>query len=118
MAKAKNKVIAGDYMNGSIKSFLGSIQITVPLHFGVIEVSRKTVSSIEVIDGEHSRATSSVIARGLIGGAIAGPAGALIGGATTKVRGVYQVAIAFKDGKRSLVEVDEDLYKRLIKVAF
>lgn len=53
--------------------------------------------------------------RGLVGGALLGPIGLLAGGMSAKSKGVYQVAVVFKDGKRSLLELDDKRYKALMK---
>lgn len=43
----------------------------------------------------------------------------MIGGAiSAKNKGIYQIAIQFKDGKKSLIEVDDKIYKTLIKSCF
>lgn len=36
----------------------------------------------------------------------------------TMKKGSYQIAIQFKDGKRSLIEVDEKLYKAIVQACF
>lgn len=33
-------------------------------------------------------------------------------------KGIYLIAIAFKDGKKSLLEVDEKVYKSLLRKMF
>ena len=118
MKKAQNKVISGDYLNGKIKPTLGVLFINLPLAFKAIEVSPRTVETIQLVDSDKSKSTSSVIKRGIVGGVIAGGAGAIVGGMTGKEIGVHYVAIYFKDGKKSLVEVDDDIYRRLLKCSF
>ena len=46
-----------------------------------------------------------------------GPVG-LLAGLSAKNKGIYTVAIKFKDGKNSLLEVDDKFYKALIKTMF
>ena len=70
------------------------------------------------ITDEHRKSASSGVARGLVGGALLGPVGLLAGGLSAKSKGIYQIAILFKDEKRSLIEVDDKIYKTLIKVLF
>lgn len=116
---AKNKVIAGDYIESRISLTAGG---TLP----IISVDNKTsiemnnffVESYEVITDEHRKSAASGIARGLVGGALLGPVGMLAGGLSAKSKGVYQVAIQFKDGNKSLIEIDDKIYKALIKACF
>jgi hypothetical protein len=77
-----------------------------------------TVESYELITDEHRKSAKSGIARGLVGGALLGPVGMLAGGMSAKSKGIYQVAIQFKDGKRSLLEVDDKIYKAIIQACF
>ena len=116
MAKARNKVIAGDYKDGTVRVSFGTVKISCFIK--VIEVNHRTVKRIEVVDDKQKRSTSSAITRGLVGGAIGGPAGAIIGGMTAKTKGVYHISIYFKDGKRSLVEVDDNIYNSILKATF
>ena len=53
-----------------------------------------------------------------MGGALLGPVGLLAGGLSAKNKGAYQIALAFKDGKRSLIEVDDKIYKALVASLF
>ncbi len=82
-----------------------------------IFINKDTVESYELITDEHRKSASSGVARGLVGGALLGPVG-LLAGLSAKNKGIYQVAIAFKNGRQSLVEVDDKIYKSLIKVLF
>lgn len=77
-----------------------------------------TVESYELITDEHRKSAKCRIARGLVGGALLGPVGILAGGMSAKSKGIYQVAIQFKDGKRSLLEVDDKIYKAIIQACF
>ena len=116
MASAKNAVIAGDYNGGSISSFLGSVSIS---YKGIsTEINKNTVESYELVNDEHKKSLMSGVARGVIGGALLGPVGMVAGGITAKSKGIYQIAILFKDGKKSLIEVNDKLYKLIIKNCF
>jgi len=83
-----------------------------------VKLNKDTVDSYELITEEHRKSAASGIARGLVGGALLGPVGLLAGGLSAKNKGTYQVAIQFKDGKRSLLEIDDKIYKGLIKALF
>ena len=82
------------------------------------ELNNKNVESYELITDEHRKSASSGVARGLVGGALLGPVGMLAGGLSAKNKGIYQVAIQFKDGKRSLLEIDDKTYKAIVKNCF
>lgn len=117
MAKAKNKVIAGDYQGKSVLCSLGQVSISTGL-FSSIDVNKKNVSNYEVVTDEHRKSAASGVARGLVGGALLGPVGMLAGGISAKSKGIYQIAIEFNDGKRSLIEVDDKIYKAITKALF
>lgn len=118
MAKAKNKVIAGDY-NGKQVSGGGMIPAYVMLGmFKTLNLDNNNVDSYELITDEHRKSAKSGVARGLVGGALLGPVGALAGGLSAKSKGIYQIAVQFKDGKKSLLEVDDKIYKSIIKDCF
>lgn len=124
MASAKNKVIAGDYEGRKVTISFGTVQISSFL--GNISVDNKTVSAYELVTDEHRKSASSGAARGLVGGTVgtlvAGPvglvAGGLAGSLSAKNKGIYQIAIQFKDGKRSLLEVDDKIYHAIVKKCF
>lgn len=70
-----------------------------------------------MITDDQRKSAASGIARGAIGAALLGPVG-LLAGLSAKNKGTYNVAIKFKDGKNSLVEIDDKVYKTLVKVMF
>lgn len=116
---AKNAVIAGDYINKEILLTAGG---TLPLisvdYITDIELNKFFVESYEIITDDQRRSAASGVGRGLVGGALLGPVGMLAGAMSAKNKGVYQIAIKFKDGKKSLIEVDDKIYKALIKACF
>ena len=119
MSKAKNKVIAGDYKGGDVSAMFGSARIFKRYpEKGDIEINKTNVINYEVITDEHRKSAKSGVARGLVGGALLGPVGMLAGGISGKSKGIYEIAIEFRDGKRSLIEVDDKCYKTIIKCLF
>lgn len=117
MANAKNNVQAGDYLGKQIISTFGTVQIVTGFGKG-LALNNSTVDSYELVTDEHQKSAASGIARGIVGGALLGPVGLLAGGLSAKNKGVYQVAVQFKDGKRSLIEVDDKIYKSLVRACF
>ena len=111
-----NTVIAGDY-NGKGVMFTAGQALIAASMFKTVKLDKNNVESYELITDEHRKSAASGITRGIVGGAILGPVG-LLAGLSAKNKGVYQVAIQFKDGCRSLLEVNDKVYKGLIKVLF
>lgn len=123
MAKAKNQVIAGDFVGQKLSASFGRVSIN--MNFGSIELNKDTVESYELITDEHRKSAMSGVARGIVGGVLLGPVGMLAGGLSAKSKGIYQIAIQFREdrkatysNKRCLVEVDDSIYKAIIKNCF
>lgn len=113
---AQNKVIAGEYEGKNL--MLGRNEVLLYTSFTKsFPLNRQTVSSYEVITEEHRKSAISGISRGLVGGALLGPVG-LLAGLSAKNKGTHTIAIEFEDGKRSLIEINEKLYKAFIKTMF
>lgn len=116
---AKNAVIAGDYDGKRITLTAGG---TLPIisvdNKTSIEMNKFFVEDYELITDEHRKSAASGVGRGLVGGALLGPVGMLAGAMSAKSKGIYQIAIQFKDGKKSLIEVDDKIYKALVKACF
>lgn len=113
---AKNRVVAGDYQGKFLAASFNKIYIGVSLGKNLY-LNKETVESYEVITDEQRKSAASGIARGAVGAALLGPVG-LLAGLSAKNKGTYNIAIKFKDGKNSLVEVDDKIYKILMKALF
>lgn len=111
--KAKNKVVNGDYMYKNV----GSVQNHAFIVLGFtksIRLTKENVESYELLNSEQTN--GSGIMGTMVSGAVFGVAGALA--ASAKKSGIYQVAVNFKDGKRSLLELDEKVYKAFVAGMF
>ncbi len=128
MASARNKVIAGDYEGHSItRKFLNRYivvaKVKVPSETGFsmvytdLDLSKCNIESYEIITEEKVKSGSSAIMRGALGAAVLGPVG-LLAGLTAKNKEIHTIAIEWKNGKKSLIEIDDDYYKQLIKDLF
>ncbi|WP_195607758.1 hypothetical protein [Intestinimonas butyriciproducens] len=117
MGKAKNAVIAGDYQGKAVIRSGNQVQILLKI-MHTMDLNKETVESYELVTEDISKSAASGVARGLVGGALLGPVGLLAGGLSAKNKGAYQIALAFKDGKRSLIEVDDKIYKALVASLF
>ena len=113
---AKNEVIAGDYKGCRVKYEMGDVEINVSL-FKDLDINKKTVSSIELQDEEHKKSTASAVGRAAVGALPVGPVG-VVAGFTAKSKDKYTVAVYFKNGKKSLLEVDAKLYKKIMENTF
>ena len=111
-----NMVIAGDYKGAGIA--VGHNSIKICKGFKRTNLTRDMVKSYEVITEEHRKSAASGIVRGLVGGALLGGVGLVAGAVSAKNKGTYQVAIQFKDGKKSLLQLDDKAYKTLVKILF
>ena len=114
---AKNKVIAGDYLGRPVMQTLGIAFISLGIT-KAIDITKDNVESYEIIDEKQIKSTARAVGRGLIGGALLGPVGMLGGALTSKKKGIYIIAIKFKDGKNSLVDVNEKIYRAIITQLF
>ena len=114
---AKNKVIAGDYAGRPVKSILGIVQIST-LDFKPRRIDKTTVESYELVTDEHRKSAASGALRGLVGNLLLGAPGMIAGALSAKSKGVYTIAIEFKDGKRRINQVDDKIYKNIIKNCF
>ncbi|AIQ37221.1 hypothetical protein [Paenibacillus sp. FSL R5-0345] len=113
---AKNKVIAGDYEGKVIMSTLGIVNLQTGF-LKTITLDKNTVEDYEIMDETHSKSAVSAVGRGLVGGFLLGPVG-LLAGLSAKSKGVHIIAVQFKDGKKSLIEIDEKIYKAFLKNCF
>lgn len=115
---AKNRVIAGAYAG---KQVLVGVAAQAGIALGVTKrlyLNKTTVENYEVIADNHSKSATSGAVRGMIGGALLGGAGMIAGALSAKEKGVYTISIQFKDGKKSMLEVDEKVYKAIVQACF
>ena len=124
MASAKNKVLSGDYVDDSVR--IEGLGTQLVFGYGKdndlfttthITLDKSTVESYEVLTEDKVKSASSTMLRAGAGALLLGPLG-LLAGVSGKTKGIYNVAILFKDGKKSLIEIDDKHYKVLMKVLF
>lgn len=116
MTRARNKVISGDYEGKLVGSFSSTAYIILKLGNN-LDLNRFTVDNIVPLDDDSQISVASAATRGFIGELLLGPIG-LVAAATAKRNGIHIVGIEFKDGKRSVVEIDDKIYKALISACF
>ena len=110
---AKNMVIAGKFEGHCVDRSLPEFQAMI---HGT-RINKETVEKYEVVTEEMRKSASSGILRAGIGAALLGPIG-LIAGLSAKNRGSYCLIVTWKDGEQSLIEVDDKIYKRIMKDMF
>lgn len=109
-------VIAGDYSGWEVKS--GPAGVVLQRGFKKIKLNKETLETYELIDEEYKKSMASGVTKGIVGGALLGGVGALAGIVSAKDTGVFQVAVQFRDGTRSLLKVDKHIYNRLVQDMF
>ena len=118
MASARNKVIKGDYVSWDV--FKGVYAPYLHLTFSGqadIILDKSTIEDYEVITEEQRKSGTSAVLRAGAGAVLLGGV-VLLAGLSAKNKGIYLVAIQFKNGKKSLIEIDEKIYKKLVEAMF
>lgn len=111
-----NKVVAGDYKGQGVMLNMGNPVITLPM-LKSLKLNKNTILEYEVLTGSSRKSGTSAVGRAAIGAFFLGPIG-LAAGLSAKSKGTYQIAIQFKDGKRSLIEVDDKIYNAIVRKMF
>ena len=115
MSSARNKVIAG-YKKGDRIWTGGAFKNS--LMVGTLSsIHRESVLNYDIITEDVVKSGSSAILRGAMGAAVLGPVG-ILAGLSAKNKGIYTIAIEWSSGNRSLIEIDEKLYKIFLQNVF
>lgn len=116
MASAKNTVIAGDYntcrlfrMNAALVYISGTMK-----KMDDIFLTPETVEAFEPVTEEIIRSGACKILTGVLDPACLLTLRLHASEAMQK-KGVYTIAVKFRDGKRSLMEIDEKLYQAICR---
>ncbi|WP_339321507.1 hypothetical protein [Paenibacillus sp. FSL W8-0194] len=113
---AKNAVIAGDYQKKIVLNTGKCIAIATGF-LKRVELTKDTVEAYEVVDESSQTSAVSAVGRGLAGSLLLGPVG-MLAGLSAKKKGTHTVAVQFKDGSKSLLEIDDKMYKKLMTDLF
>lgn len=108
-----NIVLEGKYKNEKIKAYSDSIYLP-NIDFGY-HFTPNNVSSYNVIDETNKDQYS--YGKAALGVALFGDIGA-VAGIGGKSRKEYLIAIEWKDGEKSLILIDDEYYKVLVKSMF
>ncbi len=108
-----NKVIAGDFKGKSVCAPVSGDPYILISVIKTQKINKETVESIEVVKETEKISSTSAMRRSsaasVFGGKSAGYAAAL----GAKKKGTHLLSITFRDGKRSLIEIDDRLEKRI-----
>lgn len=116
LTRASNKVIAGDYKGKLVGASFGEAFISLAITNSIV-INSETVKGLTPLDEDSQVSIANAAMWGLIGEMLLGPIG-LIAAGTAKRDGVHIIGIEFKDGKRSVVEVDDKRYKAIVQSCF
>ena len=120
MASAQNKVISG-YLSGH-RIIVDGCPFIVQSGNALtgargLRIIKPDVEDYEVLSEDKVRSGTSTILRGAAGAAILGPVG-LLAAVSGKKKGIYCVALQWKSGQKSLIEIDDKIYKALVRSMF
>ena len=111
MPKARNRVISGAY-KGKAVSALGHMPFIALGLTNPLVLDGNNVERVRCIDESSDVSVASAATRGFIGELLFGPVG-LAGAATATRNHAYTLEVLFKDGKRSIIEIDDNLFQKL-----
>lgn len=114
--KSKNRVVSGHHCGEKIVNYGEMLVISKPTYN--ITLSQRTIEEYRIVSQKSEKSTSSVVKRGLLGGALLGGVGALAGSLSAKDEGINVVAIKFKDGKKCVIEIDDIMLGVLVNCLF
>lgn len=109
--RARNRVIAGIYEGYFVGSASGSLVLR-RLFRPEILLDNRTVRFYTLIHEVATVSMADAAVRGFVGAMMLGPSG-VVAAATAQEKGVHWVGIEFRDGSRSVVEVDERVMAQL-----
>ncbi len=119
---AGGKVLDGEFKDKSIVCMWGKVCITfnnaVFSPRTEVYLDSNTVAGYKLVDYSSDVSMTSAVTRSLVGRAVAGNAGGLAGVMSAKVNETNVVLITYRDGRKSLIEIDElslDTLKRNCK---
>lgn len=111
---AKNKVIAGEYAGKTIQQVWGSAWINTGIFDSAVHLDKTAVDKVEIVNNQRTNDAGLAVA----GGLLFGLGGLIAGSLLASDVGVHELLIYFKNGKKSLVEVDDKIYKILMQINF
>jgi hypothetical protein len=83
-----------------------------------VEINKETIESWELVTEDSQTSLSSSLLGGLVGGALLGPLGLVVGATTGNEIKQYNIEVSWKDGKKSLFLLTDTGYKEFLKIMF
>lgn len=115
---AKNQVISGDYSGLSVSLTMNNAELGIGfLGINSVYINKSTVQDCQLMDASSRKSATSAVGRAAVGATLLGPVG-LAAGLSAKNKGTYLVSVVFKTGEKSLIEIDDKLYKELLKIMY
>ena len=111
-----SRVIAGDYENCKVGGYNKNGAFLIK-GFETTPLNKYNVEMYEVLSEEKIKSGTSAILRGGMGAMLLGPVG-LLAGLSAKSKSMHVVAVVFKDGKQSLMEMNDVVYKAFLQGMF
>lgn len=139
-----NTILSGTFTGYRLIIRNGKIWIVNRLN--EVQINKSTIEKYEIVDtinttisrsttatkGTSRKSTKSMAGRGIVGGVIFGPVGAVVGAATAKNKnqsvseGVttekttreFKVLVSFQDGKEALLRLDELGYENFLAATY
>lgn len=108
-----NRVVSGAYEGRGIIMPRQTPMISLSFT-DTMDLNSETIKEYEVIGASQKRSGS--IGRAAVGAALLGPVGLLAG--ATGHKNIYQISVTFKTGARSLLEVDDKIYRAFVAAMY
>lgn len=113
-----SKVIKGYHEGKKIKNCTNDVIYIQPELFGKpTSLDKTNLANYEVITEDTVKSGSSAILRGTVGTVLL-PGIGILAGLSAKNKSKYVVAVEWKNGEKSLLELDQYDYKVLVKTMF
>lgn len=116
MAAAKNKVIAGDYEGWDV--IIGSRTLNLMHRLTKVELNKTNVTDCQVVTSQSGSSFWGTFLRGYLGNAILGPAGLMASTVGAAGKQIILLSLEFSGGKRSLLEIDDKMYKKIVQILY
>ena len=113
-----SKIIKGYYEGEKIKNALCKFIYIKPfLSSDTIPLIRENIESYETITEDTVKSASSAILRGAVGSVLL-PGVGILAGLSAKNKSTYVVAVEWKSGEKSLMELDHHDYDAFVTGMF
>lgn len=113
---SRNEVVGGNYEGRQIVQSFGKVLISTSA-FKSIPLDKTTVKEYEILDEDSSKSVTSAVGRAFLGSVLIGPAG-LLAGLSAKNKSTHMIALEFKDGKKSLIQLNKKAFSIFMKKIF